>query len=695
MNTHRFESLFLLALVLGGCMCGGSLLHSQPVLVLHAAKTDFGAVTVGKSGLPLTVTLENAGQAAFTPTAILLDGAPDFAMTPTGDLPVLQAGATATLTVTFSPTKAGAHAGTLKATCPGCDAATLVFTGSGIETGDCKLGSTASSLIFTPQAAGASQTLLVPLSDSGTASCVVTFAIDQGSDTVFTVDASAASLIPVGQTGNASVTFTAPSAGKSDFQGTLIVNSNDLKNPQLRIPLTASTLVDTGYAHSPWPKWHANGANTGRTYVDTTAGTGKLVWSAKIGAAAGAYVCDNCGGESATYLASPAIAADGTIYQAGFGSNPSKAAYLRALDPVAGNEKWRYELTPLEPTSSHSTPTVAADGSLLVTAGGDFVSAPIWDNTGDEFFHLSSTGSRIASWRNGSDGYDSNPSIAPDGTIYVMEDDAKRVLAFKNDLAIWNADACNTTMAGQVQCPGQLDSGMPETFGGAFDADGRSYWAGNGSVWGLAANGVQMWSRQALGAESLTKSAPALATVTIPGGRCGNANPAQLVVFVAEVFSPDGGASLGIGLYALDPASGADVGHGASVPQTGFGGLDLAGKKALHLGVSSPSVLANGDVVVGHTDGLHAFGWRGNCEVSSPLSEQWHFASGNVVSSPAVSAEGTIYFGSADGNLYAVKSDGTLKWSHRIGAQVNSSPAIGADGTIYVTADDGYLYAVR
>jgi len=39
---------------------------------------------------------------------------------------------------------------------------------------------------------------------------------------------------------------------------------------------------------------------------------------------------------------------------------------------------------------------------------------------------------------------------------------------------------------------------------------------------------------------------------------------------------------------------------------------------------------------------------------------------------------------------------GTLKWKFTTGVigQVNSSPAIAADGTIYFGSDDGNLYAV-
>jgi outer membrane protein assembly factor BamB len=66
----------------------------------------------------------------------------------------------------------------------------------------------------------------------------------------------------------------------------------------------------------------------------------------------------------------------------------------------------------------------------------------------------------------------------------------------------------------------------------------------------------------------------------------------------------------------------------------------------------------------------------------------------DIESSPAVGADGTIYVGSNDGNLYAVRPDGTQRWRYPTGGRVRSSPALGVDGTIYVGSDDDYLHAV-
>jgi outer membrane protein assembly factor BamB len=63
------------------------------------------------------------------------------------------------------------------------------------------------------------------------------------------------------------------------------------------------------------------------------------------------------------------------------------------------------------------------------------------------------------------------------------------------------------------------------------------------------------------------------------------------------------------------------------------------------------------------------------------------------LSSPVV-AQGAVYFGSGDGNLYALDSTtGELKWKFKTGDVVDASPAY-ADGILYVGSWNSYFYAV-
>jgi eukaryotic-like serine/threonine-protein kinase len=63
------------------------------------------------------------------------------------------------------------------------------------------------------------------------------------------------------------------------------------------------------------------------------------------------------------------------------------------------------------------------------------------------------------------------------------------------------------------------------------------------------------------------------------------------------------------------------------------------------------------------------------------------------LSSPAV-WNGAVYFGSGDGNVYALDAQtGALKWKFKTGDVVHASPAI-ADGKVFIGSWDSYFYAL-
>lgn len=73
---------------------------------------------------------------------------------------------------------------------------------------------------------------------------------------------------------------------------------------------------------------------------------------------------------------------------------------------------------------------------------------------------------------------------------------------------------------------------------------------------------------------------------------------------------------------------------------------------------------------------------------------RWKFATkGALVSSPTV-ADGVVYVGSNDGNLYAVEAEsGKLKWKFAAKSRVPSTPAV-SGGVVYFGAYDGVFYAL-
>jgi outer membrane protein assembly factor BamB len=73
----------------------------------------------------------------------------------------------------------------------------------------------------------------------------------------------------------------------------------------------------------------------------------------------------------------------------------------------------------------------------------------------------------------------------------------------------------------------------------------------------------------------------------------------------------------------------------------------------------------------------------------------WNYTTGgSVESSPAV-ANGVVYVGSWDSNLYAINaSNGSRLWNYATGGSVESSPAV-ANGVVYAWGDYSNLYALN
>ena len=104
---------------------------------------------------------------------------------------------------------------------------------------------------------------------------------------------------------------------------------------------------------------------------------------------------------------------------------------------------------------------------------------------------------------------------------------------------------------------------------------------------------------------------------------------------------------------------------------------------------SSPALGADGTVYFGADNGnLYAFDPQG--------SGKWEFPTGDaLVASPAVAADGTVIIGSVDGNLYAVGADGVEKWRFRSNGKIVSSPALGASNSVFFGTMQKTLYAVN
>ena len=94
--------------------------------------------------------------------------------------------------------------------------------------------------------------------------------------------------------------------------------------------------------------------------------------------------------------------------------------------------------------------------------------------------------------------------------------------------------------------------------------------------------------------------------------------------------------------------------------------------------------------------------WRADATRSSTavvgpksLAVEWWFSTNGAVSSSPSIADGVLYVGSQDKNIYALNAyTGSLLWKYPTNSPVEASLAV-ADGKVYTGGDDGYVYCLN
>ena len=554
----------------------------------------------------------------------------------------------------------------------------------------CAISASPASVGFGTVVVNHTGTKTVTLTNSGTANCNVSAVVVNPNDPQndFATTAAAPYTIGSGQSQAVQVTF-APTSNAAPYtrKATLVVNSDDTVNPTLDIPLIAS-VNNASYAPSAWPKYHRDNANSGLSTSDTSNNTGKATWPAPV--QVGPPNSGGTRGSLSTIIFSPVVGIDGqgndVVYSLGYGTDGTHGVFVavQGNGPSAGTTLWTAKVTLPEALAQECTPTIISDSSVYVMTGGEQRSGS------DQFYHFAANGTVEWSAPTADDGFDTSPGLAPDGTMYLFDDDSPGPYAYTSitngtvlaqPTLLWN----NSNGVGHVESysAALTDTGDESIFswGGyieAFDGTGREIWDNTPNpLPGLA---LGEGDNTSCGGND-EKSSPTL---------MGNDAVVSLGGYDAQSCSNAVGAIQAFNLQtgALDWTYNFTTIN--NVSNTWF----ISRQGAIMSNFSSPALVGNGDVVVGWQDGVYCITPPGSGTGTATL--RWKFPGELVISSPAVGADGTIFFGSTDGNFYALDGQtGQLKFKVPVGQPINSSPAIGSDGTVYFSADDGNLYAVR
>ncbi|GIH07654.1 hypothetical protein Rhe02_57210 [Rhizocola hellebori] len=206
-----------------------------PTATLSAAPTSlsFGSVNVGTTTNPQTFTVTNTGTAAATLSSIT--AASQFAQTNNCGS-TLAAGASCIVSVTFSPTSAGAKTGTVTVNSNATNPALAVnVTGTGVTPGSATLTASPTSLnLGTVNVGATSPAMAITIANTGSVAASVT-SIAAASQ--FGQTNNCGSSIAAGASCTVNVTFSPTSAGAKT--GTLTVNSN-ATNPTLTVNLSGT-----------------------------------------------------------------------------------------------------------------------------------------------------------------------------------------------------------------------------------------------------------------------------------------------------------------------------------------------------------------------------------------------------------------------------------------------------------------------
>jgi hypothetical protein len=213
-------------------------------LTSNPSSKAFGSVTVGTQQTA-TATITNTGGSSVTISQVSVTGA-GFSVSGLTTPKTLAAGQSTALTITFAPQAAGASSGSVMLASDAANPTlTVPLSGTGVTAG--QLASSPTSETFGSVTVGNLQNASVTLTNTGGASATISQASASGTGFSISGIATPATL-SAGQSTSFTVTFTPQSSGATS--GAVTITSN-ASNPTLTIPLSGTGVTPGQLTSNP------------------------------------------------------------------------------------------------------------------------------------------------------------------------------------------------------------------------------------------------------------------------------------------------------------------------------------------------------------------------------------------------------------------------------------------------------------
>lgn len=444
-----------------------------------------------------------------------------------------------------------------------------------------------------------------------------------------------------------------------------IANNSSISNP-VSGSKTASSWPKSD---SPWPMFHGNYNHSG--YADVAGpATNNLKWKYLIGATAG------------NFPNSVSVAKDGTIFVAGNNK-------ITALN-VDGTLKWSRDYAGSQ--GGPQGPGLSTDGqTLYFSAGSNLIAISSLD--GAKIWEFKAAGDMVF-----------GPTIGPDGTIYQGSWD-KYFYAVKPDGTLkWKY-----LTKGAISYPSSIDKN-----GNIYLGGGDAHFGPDGNIYAFEPGGKLLWTYDtktlrvgspAIGYDGLLyfPASPDLFVLNIEGKLVWKKGPDFTTSPQDEAVNKIPSGTSDISSSAPCPPPPAPCGNANGGVQGGAqggpSGMKISADMEVIAGIITPALSPDGLIYIGNPQGkfmaidakTQAIKWSHQTG-KNPDPQGIDYGLPSFV---IVDKDGTSYFGAFDHKFYAIDKNGKVKWSFETGDKITeASPAIDANGTLYFTSEDGYIYAI-